>query len=430
MPNTDPRPTDTPQEAYPLKRQFYVRVVPALVVFVAAMCAALWLSFNHVSRDIYLEQSMHRTEMIADTVKDTKPEAWAALLAGTLTDAHHVELEDIFAEEVERQRLSKLKVYDLRGEVIYDTDATKIGTLETAEPFRQTVITGAPNLLREAAGGEVNYEIYTPFFDADGNFRLVFELYESVDYLDSILLRSAGPAIAVPVILQTLLALLLGVMVYRAQAHIDAGIQAIAQLSHRLQSFVSASAIKAAHTAHDHQDIASQKIDCTLFHSDVRAFSSYAEDNSPERVVAFLNDIMTVQVNTVQAFGGDVDKMIGDALLVRFEGDNAERRAIDAAKAILTELDKASLARGLGIGIFTGSVISGAIGPRERRDFTVIGDSVNLSARLCSEAGDGEIVADTRTVAAAKAADFAAEVQVQVKGRSEGLGVRRWCVER
>ena len=424
--NTPPSSVGAP---FPLKRYYYTRVIPILVLFMAVLSGLLWLAFDRVTQDIYLEQAQNRTELIVDSLKDAAPDAWLAFLSGDATKANLEVLAKVFAEEVERQKLIGLKAYDLRGMVIYDINPVTIGTLETSPSLREVIVSSAPTLIRKAASdGTLAYEIYSPYLDQDGNMRAIFELYEEVGYLDALLFQTAVPAITVPLVLQLLMMLVLGGLVARAQRDIDQRTEAIGQLSHRLESFVSSSAINAAKDAGGMENIPSRKITCTLFHSDVRDFTSYAENNSPERVVFFLNDLMTIQVKIIDHFGGDVDKMIGDALLVRFEGENAEKRAIDAAKAILDSVNRASLARGLGIGIYTGQVISGAVGPKSRRDFTVIGDSVNMSARLCSQASAGEIVADTATVTAAGVTNFKDDETILVKGRAENLSVRRWHV--
>jgi len=417
-------------EPFPLKRHYYVRVIPAMVVFMVLLSALLWFAFDQVTRHIYLEQAQNRAERIVDALKDAAPKPWQNFLDGAPAEDDLAILSKAFAEEVERQKLIGLKVYDLRGVVIYDVSPALIGTLETSKSLRQVIVSAKPTLVRKAAeNGTPAYEIYAPYLDENGNLRAIFELYEEVGYLDTLLLETAVPAISVPLALQIILMLVLGVLVRRAQRDIDQRTAAIATLSRRLETFVSASTLTAAKNAGDTGNIPSRKITCTLFHSDVRDFTSYAEDNPPERVVFFLNDLMSIQVKIVTHFGGDVDKMIGDALLVRFEGENAERRAIDAAKAILDAVRRASLARGLGIGIYTGQVISGAVGPASRRDFTVIGDSVNMSARLCSQANPGEIVADTVTIGAAAAKGFKAVESVNVKGHTEPLAARRWHVD-
>lgn len=423
------KPPRVASESFPLQRYYYRRVIPAIVLFMVLLSALMWFAFDQVTRHIYLEQAQNRAELIVDSLKDAAPDAWHAFLAGHITDAELEVLGAVFREEVERQKLITLKVYDLRGMVIYDENPVFIGTLETSQSLRQVIVTDTPALVRKAASdGTLAYEIYAPYLDQDGNLRAIFELYEEVAYLDTLLLETLIPAISVPVVLQFILIVLMGVLVRRAQRDIDQRTAAIGQLSQQLETFVSASAISAAKNAGGLDNIPSRKITCTLFHSDVRDFTSYAEDNSPERVVFFLNDLMTIQVKIIDDFGGDVDKMIGDALLVRFEGDDAEQRAIDAAKAILDAVRRATLARGLGIGIYTGQVISGAIGPKSRRDFTVIGDSVNMSARLCSQALAGEIVADVATVDTAASKDFIDEDPIQVKGRTQPLEVRRWHV--
>ena len=170
--------------------------------------------------------------------------------------------------------------------------------------------------------------------------------------------------------------------------------------------------------------IPSRKVACALLYSDVRDFTGFAEAETPEAVVSYLNRLMTLQVEAVRAHDGDVDKMIGDALLARFDGPDAGRRAIDAAKDLLNRVDAEALPRGVGVGVYEGVVISGAVGARNRRDFTVIGDAVNVSARLCSAAAAGELVSDT----ALAGTDFGPAETLQVKGRQGGLEVRRWSV--
>lgn len=429
MPTTPASSQSAVGEPFPLQRYYATRVIPGIIVFLAVLSALLWLAFSYVTQHIYMEEVQGRTDVIVKAVRQAEPDLWQRFIAGEiLNETDHQRIDELLYGQLQLHNLLSLKVYDLRGQVLYDIRPGMIGTIETSQPLRDTIVTGQPHLLYQMTdSGTPAYEVYTPYM-VDGNMRAVTELYEEVGYLDTMLYETAIPAIAVPVALQIVLIMVLGFMVRRAQRDIDQRTQAITELSKRLETFVSASAIDAAKTASALDAIPSRKVECTLFHSDIRDFTSYAEDNTPERVVYFLNDVMSIQVEAVTNHGGDVDKMIGDALLVRFEGDNAERRAIDAARDILDAVKRAGLARGIGIGIYTGQVISGAIGPQARRDFTVIGDSVNMSARLCSQAHGGEIVADAATVTAAADQGFSPVEHVQVKGRSEPLAVQRWQV--
>ncbi|NUN69051.1 MAG: HAMP domain-containing protein [Bacteroidetes bacterium] len=134
----------------------------------------------------------------------------------------------------------------------------------------------------------------------------------------------------------------------------------------------------------------------TVFFSDVRGFTAFSETVEPERVVAMLNGILSRQAAIVKKYGGDIDKYVGDELVAVFQGEQMVKHAVQCAVEIqqmmcsLPEATADGIA--IGIGINTGEMVMGAMGSEERMDFTVIGDAVNLGARLCSAAGRGQVI--------------------------------------
>ncbi len=405
-----------------------------LAVFVAVLVGLTVLSARQAMETIYLNLAQRRAETVARAVAADAPTAWSALLHGSVADssapAIAAALHKAFSEKVAELQLVKLKVYDLNRRVIYDTDPTGIGKVEEGAALRDVIAYGTGSAVEHVeSDGTLVYELYVPLLDANGKVHVVFELYEPIDRLNSILARAAVAPVVVPGALMLMLLLGLWHLVGRAQAEIDERTAAMRTLRQRIETFVSASAKDAAHGASPEGVIVSRRLSLCLLYSDVRSFTSFAEDNPPEAVIGFLNQLMTIQVRTVRQFGGDVDKLIGDALLARFEGKGAATRAIAAAKAILEQCAAAALPRQIGIGIYSGEVVSGAIGPEERRDFTVIGDSVNVAARLCASAKAGEIVADGAT-ATDGGGGLGPPEPLQVKGRQESLLVRRWSVAR
>lgn len=419
------------EQPFPLARLFRRRFIPVFLCFMVLFLFLLGLTAKQVIEQIYLEQAERRAATIARAVADVAPDAWAHLISGkTLAElASSVDaaaLQKAFNDEVREMNLPELKVYDLDRRVLFATKSEEIGSVENGAALQEVINDDAPKLVYKALpDGQRQYELYVPVFDNAHRLGTVFELYEPVSYLDSILLRASVPTMAVPTVLLLVLIFALNALVGRAQLDIDARTGALKKLQDRLASFVSATAISAARGADAGGAITSQKVETTLFYSDIRDFTGFAEQNTPEDVVDFLNKIMLVQVNAVTQNGGDVDKMIGDAVLARFDGDNGPEQALAAAYDIQDRLSRDAFPRALGIGIYKGNVISGAIGPEDRRDFTVIGDAVNISARLCSLAGKGEIVVDAALVPDAEDAIFQPAESVQVKGRQQALSVRR-----
>lgn len=415
------------EQPFPLSRLFRRRFIPAFIGFAGVFLLLLGFTAQQVIEDIYLEQAQRRAQTIARAVAETAPEAWSHLMGGqTLRELGNspdaARLSKAFTDEVREMNLPELKVYDLERRVLFATRTDEIGSTENGDALKKTIASSHSSVVTKGLpDGTSQYELYVPVFDTQNNVRTVFELYEPVTYLDAILLRAAIPTMAVPAALLLMLIVALNILVGRAQQDIDARTSALKALQDRLASFVSATAIDAARAAGDGGGIRSQKMETTLFYSDIRDFTGYSEQNPAETVVDFLNRIMAVQVDAVRAHKGDVDKMIGDAVLARFDGDDGPNRAITAARDIQTKIAKSDFPREIGIGIHKGDVISGAIGPDERRDFTVIGDAVNISARLCALAGAGEIVVDADIADDA----FDPAEQVQVKGRLQKISIRR-----
>ncbi len=131
----------------------------------------------------------------------------------------------------------------------------------------------------------------------------------------------------------------------------------------------------------------------TLF-TDIREFTRLSERYDPAEVVKFLNEYFSVVVEAVELYGGTVNKFGGDSTLVIFGAPQHQPdhplRAIQASLEIrqrLGELNIQRIARGelpiyTGMGINTGEAVAGTIGSEQRMEYTVIGDAVNVSARI------------------------------------------------
>ncbi len=135
--------------------------------------------------------------------------------------------------------------------------------------------------------------------------------------------------------------------------------------------------------------------------SDVRGFTSFSEKNNPEIVIEVLNLYFDLQARIIKSNKGDIDDYVGDQIMAHFGGEKRADTAIKVAIEISREVEILNSKRKkeglpyfeIGIGIHGGDVIVGNIGTGFRMDFTCLGDAVNLTSRLCSSAGPGEIIA-------------------------------------
>lgn len=204
----------------------------------------------------------------------------------------------------------------------------------------------------------------------------------------------------------------------------------------RLRRFVSELAADAAATGRD----AGNRVELTILFSHIRDFAAVSDALGPSGSVTLLNAYFTAMEAAVNSHSGAIDKFIGDAVMAVFHPDRtgpghsaAACRAASAMRSALHDFNRARVSAGepsieIGIGIATGTAIFGRVGSAiHRQDFTVIGDTVNLAARLGSLAGSGAfspVLLSEMTVSLIDAAfDTRAAGKVQVKGKLDPVTV-------
>ena len=176
----------------------------------------------------------------------------------------------------------------------------------------------------------------------------------------------------------------------------------------------------------------------TIMFTDIRAFTTITESLGAQGTVGFLNDYFTLMVEEISKLHGMLDKFIGNAIMAAFglpiPHDDDEDRAIRAAVNMIRTLwnwnierkARGQLPADMGIGINTDEVVSGNIGSPKRMNYTLIGNGVNLAARLesaCKQYGARILISDN-TFKKLKGIYRIREVDdVIVKGKTQPVGV-------
>jgi adenylate cyclase len=178
----------------------------------------------------------------------------------------------------------------------------------------------------------------------------------------------------------------------------------------------------------------------TILFADIRGFTRISEHAPPEKIVSLLNRYFSAMTDIIFAHGGTLDKYLGDGLMALFGAPTATpddaSNALNAAVAMQRRLlginrelrDEGIPEIGVGMGLHTGEVVVGYIGSERRSEYTAIGDTVNTSSRLESNARGGEILISDAT---AKAAHSRYKLQprepIMVKNRQQPVNL--WEVD-
>ena len=188
-----------------------------------------------------------------------------------------------------------------------------------------------------------------------------------------------------------------------------------------------------------------ETLEVTVLFSDLRGFTTLSERLAPPDLLLFLNSYFEVVSAPIHAGQGAIDKFIGDAVMAIFEGEGHAARAVEAALGMLDALRAWSATRPepvrAGVGLHSGVVVLGTVGTRDRMSSTVLGDTVNVAARLESQTKERgcELLVSEQTLRAAGraaggggegAAPWAARLvdRAPVKGRAEEVAF--YAVER
>lgn len=183
-------------------------------------------------------------------------------------------------------------------------------------------------------------------------------------------------------------------------------------------------------------DLRSEKRDVCVMFLDIRNFTSFAEKRSPEEVVRYLESLFEFMIEIVNRHHGVINKFLGDGFMAVFGAPLSEGgdclNGVAAAREILTRIEE-EVASGnilpttVGIGLHAGEAVTGSIGSSLRKEYTVIGDVVNLASRIeklnkqfQSRLLISENVWQSLDDSAARAIPMG---DVVVQGREKGIGI-------
>lgn len=187
----------------------------------------------------------------------------------------------------------------------------------------------------------------------------------------------------------------------------------------------------------------------TVLFADLRGYTGLAEKLAPAQIVPLLDEFFAVLAAATGLHGGQVFHVAGDGMMAGFGvGGSAEegaRAALAAGHSMLGDFGALaerwrqdhSIETGIGIGMHTGNVALGLMGPPGKRHTTLVGDTVNVAARLCGRARAGEVLLSCTVAAALDAKTTQGDAnagpiaflhlpQFELRGRSAPLDI--WCV--
>ena len=202
------------------------------------------------------------------------------------------------------------------------------------------------------------------------------------------------------------------------------------------KKYVSKNIVDKLLESEDSLNLGGKESEVTILFSDIRGFTSMSEKLNPTEIVKLLNKYFKSMIDVVFKYNGTLDKIVGDELMVLYgvplKADDDTHNAVKTAIKMFIALDKFNqkiVKEGykpfkIGIGINKGKAVSGNIGSEQQMNYTVIGDTINLGARLCSHAKSGEIlISKSVKDAVGDKYNFKSIPSIEVKGKENAIDV-------
>ncbi len=418
--------TEQLDRPYPLTRHFKKRVLPIIIFLTALIGIIMALSSQWITESIYLQISERRSISISTALNNTNKHAWEQLQQSSnpkqfLFSEKGQALLQAIRNEVSELGLSHLKIYGPNAITLYSSNEEKIGEFGKSEGYLKAAQGKRTLVDKTTPDNQHLYELYVKVPNNPNN--IVMELYEPIDYLDTLTQQTIIPAALLPMLLLALITWIMMKLANKAQSDITYRNNLVLEYKEKLQKLVSKEAANSLKTSIGQGAVKSRRIKVTILFSDIRGFTSFCENEDPQTVVSFLNDSLGIVIEAINKEKGDVDKIIGDAIFGFFQGKHSEQRALNAAIAAIIKTSHRQFPRKIGIGIYTGDVIIGTIGADSRMDFTMIGDSVNIASRLCSKAHEGNIIIDKTSFERCHYTQQYHTQKITVKGRENALSI-------
>jgi adenylate cyclase len=188
----------------------------------------------------------------------------------------------------------------------------------------------------------------------------------------------------------------------------------------------------AEHVLREGTSLSGEELEVTMLFLDIRGFTSFAERLSASEVVATLNRLFELVVPIIHDHKGHVDKYVGDGLLAVFgaprrQHDHADQALTAALEIAATVEQEFGDELSVGIGLNSGTVVAGNVGGAGRLEFSVIGDAVNVAARVESatrQTGDRVLITDrTKELLQSADVDFVERPGLTLKGKTKRVGI-------
>ena len=407
---TPRRSVEASEAPYPLLRNFLTLILPIVAALLVALVIAAASALTTIVERAFQADATRRHAHILATLATDAPDALAQLSRGeplNLTDT--VRVRGLLGEEAARLDLSCISLAAPDGSVLL------VNGVACPNPTPDQVARLRDQIERQLStpGASIFRQIREPIPawlvasvpQADNDFPVIVATFQDAGPQQGVISTTTIAwvgGLAAALLLATGAAV---VLIVRAQREIDRRTAALNSTRDALARFVS-NHVRANVLA----EAPARRSESTVLFMDIRDFSSFADGATPEQAAALVRKVAEIGFNAVLSQGGDVDRLLGDDLVARFDGPARCDNAYAATEEILTAIRNAKTPRAVGIGLIDGVVVEAIIAADDRADATILGRTVNLGARLCSAAGPGEVVA-------------AAAMPRPVRGRLVEIGV-------